>query len=228
MTIIKTENLTKIYSDGKVEVVALRDVNLEIMQGEFVVVAGPSGSGKTTLLNQIGGLDKPTEGRVYLEGKDITQMKKDELAELRLRKIGFIFQTYNLIPVLTVSENVELPLVLLGIPERQRKEQVMEVLNLLDISELANKKPNEISGGQQQRVAIARAIITRPSIILADEPTAHLDSKTGGMLIDVMIKMNREKGITFIICSHDPQVIQKAGRLIRLRDGMIEDDKKIW
>ena len=212
MTIIKTENLTKIYSDGKVEVVALRDVNLEIMQGEFVVVAGPSGSGKTTLLNQIGGLDKPTEGRVYLEGKDITQMKKDELAELRLRKIGFIFQTYNLIPVLTVSENVELPLVLLGIPERQRKEQVMEVLNLLDISELANKKPNEISGGQQQRVAIARAIITRPSIILADEPTAHLDSKTGGMLIDVMIKMNREKGITFIICSHDPQVIQKAGR----------------
>jgi len=228
MTIIKTENLTKIYSDGKVEVVALRDVNLEIMQGEFVVVAGPSGSGKTTLLNQIGGLDKPTEGRVYLEGKDITQMKKDELAELRLRKIGFIFQTYNLIPVLTVSENVELPLVLLGIPERQRKEQVMEVLNLLDISELANKKPNEISGGQQQRVAIARAIITKPSIILADEPTAHLDSKTGGMLIDVMIKMNREKGITFIICSHDPQVIQKAGRLIRLRDGMIEDDKKIW
>lgn len=188
MTIIKTENLTKIYSDGKVEVVALRDVNLEIMQGEFVVVAGPSGSGKTTLLNQIGGLDKPTEGRVYLEGKDITQMKKDELAELRLRKIGFIFQTYNLIPVLTVSENVELPLVLLGIPERQRKEQVMEVLNLLDISELANKKPNEISGGQQQRVAIARAIITKPSIILADEPTAHLDSKTGGMLIDVMIK----------------------------------------
>ncbi len=228
MTIIKTENLTKIYSDGKVEVVALRDVNLEIMQGEFIVVAGPSGSGKTTLLNQIGGLDKPTEGRVYLEGKDITQMKKDELAELRLRKIGFIFQTYNLIPVLTVSENVELPLVLLGIPEKQRKEQVMEVLNLLDISELANKKPNEISGGQQQRVAIARAIITKPSIILADEPTAHLDSKTGGMLIDVMIKMNREKGITFIICSHDPQVIQKAGRLIRLRDGMIEDDKKIW
>lgn len=228
MTIIKTENLTKIYSDGKVEVVALRNINLEILQGEFVVVAGPSGSGKTTLLNQIGGLDKPTEGKVYLEGKDITEMKRNELADLRLRKIGFIFQAYNLIPVLTVFENVELPLVLLGVPEKQRKEQVIDVLNLLGIGELANKRPNEISGGEGQRVAIARAIITNPLIILADEPTAHLDSKTGSMLIDVMIQMNREKGITFLICSHDPQVIQKAGRLIKLRDGMIEDDKKIW
>ena len=228
MTIIKTENLTKIYSDGKVEVVALRNVNLEILQGEFVVVAGPSGSGKTTLLNQIGGLDKTTEGRVYLEGKDITRMNKNELAELRLKKIGFIFQAYNLIPVLTVFENVELPLVLLGIPEKQRKEQVMNVLNLLGIGELANKKPNEISGGEQQRVAVARAIITKPSIVLADEPTAHLDSKTGSMLIDIMSQMNREMGITFLICSHDPQVIERAGRLIKLKDGMIEDDKKIW
>ncbi|MFN3134221.1 MAG: ABC transporter ATP-binding protein [Candidatus Kryptonium sp.] len=228
MTIIKTENLTKIYSDGKVEVVALRNVNLEILQGEFVVVAGPSGSGKTTLLNQIGGLDKPTEGKVYLEGKDITQMKKNELAELRLKRIGFIFQAYNLIPVLTVFENVELPLVLLGIPEKQRKEQVMNALHLLGIGKLANKKPNEISGGEQQRVAIARAIITKPSIVLADEPTAHLDSKTGGMLIDIMIQMNREMGMTFLICSHDPRVIERAGRMIKLKDGMIEDDKKIW
>jgi len=228
MTIIKTENLTKIYSDGKVEVVALKNVSLEILSGEFIVIAGPSGSGKTTLLNLIGGLDKPTKGKVYLEGKDITVMKREELSDLRLRKIGFIFQAYNLIPVLTVFENVELPLVLLGIPEKERFERVMEVLKALGIAELVNKKPNEISGGQQQRVAIARAIVTEPAIVLADEPTAHLDSKTGGMLIDIMQEMNQTRRITFVICSHDPQVIQRARRLIKLRDGMVESDEKLW
>ncbi len=145
---------------------------------------------------------------------------------MRLRKIGFIFQTYNLIPVLTAFENVELPLVLLGIPENERRERVFNVLEALDIAELANKKPNEMSGGQQQRVAVARAIVTNPSIVLADEPTAHLDSKTGGNLIDLMYRMNRERGITFVISSHDPQVIQKGERLIKLRDGMIESDEK--
>lgn len=228
MTLIKTENLTKIYSDGKVQVEALKSVNLEIEAGEFVVVAGPSGSGKTTLLNLIGGLDKPTDGKVYLEGVDISLLKRDEMADFRLRKIGFIFQAYNLIPVLTAFENVELPLILLGISESERRKRAMEVLNLLEIGELADKKPNEMSGGQQQRVAVARAIVTNPSIVLADEPTAHLDSKTGAMLIDLMQEMNRKRGITFVICSHDPQVIQKAGRLIKLRDGVIEDDKKFW
>lgn len=228
MKIITTENLTKVYTDGKVEVIALKNVNLEIHSGEFIVVAGPSGSGKTTLLNLIGGLDKPTDGKVYFEGKDITTIKRDELADLRLKKIGFIFQAYNLIPVLTVFENVEIPLVLLKVDEKRRREMVMEILTKLGISELANKRPNEISGGQQQRVAVARAIITNPTLVLADEPTAHLDSKTGGMLIDIMQKMNSERKITFVICSHDPQVIQRAGRLIRLRDGMIEDDKKLW
>ncbi len=226
MALIKTENLTKIYSDGKVQVEALKDVNLEIEAGEFIVVAGPSGSGKTTLLNLIGGLDKPTYGKVYLEGIDISGLKKDQMADLRLRKIGFIFQAYNLIPVLTAFENVELPLVLLNVSEGERRKRVMEVLNALGIGELADKRPNEISGGQQQRVAVARAIVTNPSIVLADEPTAHLDSKTGAMLIDIMQEMNRKRGITFVICSHDPQVIQRAGRLIKLRDGRIEDDKK--
>jgi len=155
-------------------------------------------------------------------------LKRDEMADFRLRKIGFIFQAYNLIPVLTAFENVELPLILLGISESERRKRVMEVLNLLEIGELADKKPNEMSGGQQQRVAVARAIVTNPSIVLADEPTAHLDSKTGAMLIDLMQEMNRKRGITFVICSHDPQVIQKAGRLIKLRDGTIEDDKKFW
>lgn len=228
MTTIKTENLTKIYTDGKVSVTALKNISIEIQPAEFVVIAGPSGSGKTTLLNLIGGLDKPTTGKVYIDGKDITQMKRDELSDLRLKKIGFIFQAYNLIPVLTAFENVELPLVLLRVPEKERFERVMEILRILEIADLANKKPNEISGGQQQRVAIARAIVTNPSIVLADEPTAHLDSKTGGMLIDIMQKMNQIRKITFVICSHDPQVIQKAGRLIKLRDGTIEDDKKLW
>jgi len=226
MALIRTEKLTKVYSDGKVSVTALKDVDLEIESGEFVVVAGPSGSGKTTLLNLIGGLDKPTYGKVYLEGMDISEMKKDELADLRLRKIGFIFQTYNLIPVLTAFENVELPLVLLGVSAKERREKVFEVLNSLGIGDLANKKPNEMSGGQQQRVAVARAIVTSPKIVLADEPTAHLDSKTGSVLIEIMQRMNREKGITFVISSHDPQVIQKAGRLIRLKDGMVQEDEK--
>jgi len=206
----------------------LKGVSLEVQSGEFVVIAGPSGSGKTTLLNLIGGLDVPTNGKIYLEGQDITQMKRGKLAEFRLKRIGFVFQTYNLIPVLTAFENVELPLVLLGVPEKERRERVMEILKILGIDELAYKKPNEMSGGQQQRVAVARAMVTNPAIVLADEPTAHLDSKTGANLIEMMRNLNQEMGTTFIICSHDPNVIQQAGRLIKLKDGIIEyDEKKI-
>jgi putative ABC transport system ATP-binding protein len=222
MEIIKVKNLEKIYQDNGVPVHAVRGVNLDISKGEFLVIAGPSGSGKTTLLNMIGALDKPTKGSIYFDGEDITAKSKSELSNLRLRKLGFIFQAYNLIPVLTALENIEFSMMLLGVPEKEREDKALKLMDELGIKDLANKRPNEMSGGQQQRVAVARAIVNNPAIVLADEPTANLDSKTAGHLLGLMQKMNEEKNITFIFSSHDKQVMNRAKRLLILKDGLIE------
>ncbi len=226
MSIIRTENLEKTYEDNGVPVKAVRGVSMTIEPGEFTVIAGPSGSGKTTLLNLIGALDVPTAGTVMLENAVLAELSRDQLSDLRLRKIGFVFQAYNLIPVLSAIENVEFTMVLSGVSEKDRTDRAMKVLNELGIGELANKRPNEMSGGQQQRVAVARAIVNDPALVLADEPTANLDSKTGEELLDLMENMNREKQITFVFSSHDPQVIERAHRLITLKDGQIVEDKK--
>lgn len=227
MEVIRLVKVHKTYSDNGVPVHALRGIDLRIMQGQFVVIAGPSGSGKTTLLNVMGALDKPTEGRVYLEGEDVSMKSRDAIAKVRLQKLGFVFQAYNLIPVLTAMENIEFTMMLCGMDEPTRRLRAMEVMRELDIDQLANKRPNEMSGGQQQRVAVARAIVNNPSIILADEPTANLDSETGGNLLDVMERMNREHNLTFIFSSHDQKVIERSLRLIILRDGVIEKDEAV-
>lgn len=224
MEIIRTENLEKTYDDNGVPVHALRGIDLTISHGEYAVIAGPSGSGKTTLLNLLGALDKPSKGKIFFQSEDISSKKKKELSNLRLNKFGFIFQAYNLIPVLTALENIEFSMMLLGIPEKERHEKSMDLLKELGIEELANKKPNEMSGGQQQRVAVGRAIVNNPQLVLADEPTANLDSVTAGNLLDLMEKMNSEKNITFIFSSHDKQVIDRAKRLILLKDGKIESE----
>jgi putative ABC transport system ATP-binding protein len=222
MEILKTENLEKIYQDNGVPVHALKDINLTINKGDHIVIAGPSGSGKTTLLNLLGALDQPTEGKIYIENEDISKKTKKELSDFRLHKLGFIFQAYNLIPVLTALENIEFSMMLLGMPEKERHEKALGLMKELGIKELADKRPNEMSGGQQQRVAVARAIVNNPTIVLADEPTANLDSETGSHLLDLMERMNTEKNITFIFSSHDKQVIDRAKRLIILKDGKIE------
>ncbi|MDX9759934.1 MAG: ABC transporter ATP-binding protein [Bacteroidota bacterium] len=224
MKVIQLTGIHKTYSDNGVPVHALRGIDLEIERGDFVVIAGPSGSGKTTLLNIMGALDTPTAGAVFLEGEDIARKSKDAIAAIRLEKLGFVFQAYNLIPVLSAMENIEFTMMLRGIDEGTRRSRAMEVMRELDIAQLADKRPNEMSGGQQQRVAVARAIVNNPSIILADEPTANLDSETGATLLDLMQRMNREHGLTFIFSSHDQNVIDRARRLILLRDGTIESD----
>ncbi|MBX3045042.1 MAG: ABC transporter ATP-binding protein [Candidatus Kapabacteria bacterium] len=225
MELINIENVKKVYNSGEISVNALRGINLKINEGEFLVIAGESGSGKTTLLNIIGTLDVPTEGTISLNGEEISKKTTEELSELRLNKLGFIFQAYNLIPVLTAMENIEFTMMLKGIPESVRREKALTVMNELGIGELANKRPNEMSGGQQQRVAVARAIVNDPLIVLADEPTANLDSKSGENLLDLMQKMNREKNITFIFSSHDNKVMNRASRLITLTDGLIVSEK---
>ena len=223
MEILRTENLEKIYQDDGVPVHALRGINLSINIGDYLVIAGPSGSGKTTLLNLLGTLDKPTVGKIYFDNQDITEKKKKELSDFRLHKFGFIFQAYNLIPVLSALENIEFNMMLLGIPEKERRSKALSLMDELGIKELANKRPNDMSGGQQQRVAAVRAIVNDPVVVLADEPTANLDSKTGDVLLDMMQRMNKEKNITFIFSSHDEQVMNRAERLLILKDGLIEN-----
>ena len=227
MSILRTENLYKIYDTNGISVTALRDVNIEINKGDFLVLAGPSGSGKTTLLNLLGSLDMPTKGKVYLDNEDMAGKSRKELSDIRLHRMGFIFQAYNLIPVLTALENIEFPMMLLGLGEKQRRQKALEIMKELGINELADKRPNQMSGGQQQRVAVARAIVNNPLVVLADEPTANLDTKTGGKLLDLMGKMNEEKNITFIFASHDPEVMMRAKRLVKIEDGAIIEDKKI-
>lgn len=226
MEIIKVENVTKVYDSGEVAVNALKGINLDVRSGEFLVIAGESGSGKTTLLNIIGSLDTPTSGKVYLEGSELNGKTREELTEFRLNKFGFIFQAYNLIPVLSALENIEFTMMLKGIPESMRREKAKSVMNNLGIGELANKRPNQMSGGQQQRVAVARAIVNDPLIVLADEPTANLDSKTGDNLLELMQRMNKEKNITFVFSSHDHKVMNRASRLVTLSDGLIVRNTK--
>jgi putative ABC transport system ATP-binding protein len=222
MEILRTEKLEKTYQDNGVPVYAIKGIDLKIEKGEFLVIAGPSGSGKTTLLNLLGALDKPTSGKVFFEDEDLTQKDKNQLSSLRLHKLGFIFQAYNLIPVLSALENIEFSMMLLGIPESERENKALALMDELGIKDLAQKRPNEMSGGQQQRVAVARAIVNNPSVVLADEPTANLDSVTAGHLLDLMEQMNKDKNITFIFSSHDKQVMDRAKRLLILKDGKIE------
>ncbi len=225
-TILHTESVSKVYDDSGVPVEALKQVSLSIETGDYAVLAGPSGSGKTTLLNLLGALDKPTTGRVLFNGNDIGTYPKNKLSEFRLNSVGFVFQAYNLIPVLTAAENVEFTMVLQGVPEQERRRRALETLDELGIRELADKRPNEMSGGQQQRVAVGRAIVTHPELILADEPTANLDSATSASLLDLMQTMNAQKRITFLFSSHDPQVIERGRRVIRLKDGRIDSDSR--
>jgi putative ABC transport system ATP-binding protein len=226
MGIVKTENLEKIYKDEGPPVHALQGINLDVQKGEFLAIAGPSGSGKSTLLNLIGGLDEPTSGKIFLENTDLSTLNKGKLAQMRLFKLGFVFQAYNLIPVLTAAENVEFVLMQQGIPERERRRKTIRLLEELGIGEYANRRPNAMSGGQQQRVAVARAIASEPMLVLADEPTANLDSETAGSLLDLMRNLNQTKGITFIFSTHDPMVMERAERLVRLKDGKVIGDER--
>lgn len=223
---VRTENLSKIYLSGKVETVALKDVSISVKEGEFTSLVGPSGSGKTTLLNLIGGLDTPSSGEAYIGNVKITAMKKGELSDLRLRHIGFIFQEFNLIPVLSALENVEYVMLLQGISKKERRERSMALLREVGLAGKENNRPSELSGGQQQRVAVARAVVSRPDIILADEPTANLDSETGEALMEMMIRLNEEHGITFLLSTHEKMVMDKCRRVVRLQDGRIVDDGK--
>lgn len=220
--VVRLENVSKTYKTGKIEVSALKDIVLEIEEGEFTVLAGPSGSGKTTLLNIIGALDKPTSGRVFIGGVEITSLPKSQLADIRLNRLGFIFQTYNLIPVLTAYENIEFTLLLQKVPFEKRREIVLDLLDKVGLKDYADRRPPEMSGGQQQRVAIARSIATGPELVMADEPTANLDSKTGSEIMDLMRKLNQEKNVTFIFSTHDPMVMERAKRVVKLKDGCLE------
>ncbi len=223
MNIVELKGLNKVYHNGIIEVPALTDINLNIKQGEFVVFAGPSGSGKTTLLNIVGAMDKASGGEVVVDGVNVELFSRDEASNFRKDKLGFIFQSYNLIPVLTVYENVEFALDLAGKYSKEvKREKVENILKELGILELKDRKPSEISGGQQQRVAVARALVKEPAIVLADEPTANLDTKTGEAILDLMKKMNEERNVTFIFSSHDNKIIERAKRVIRLRDGKLE------
>ncbi len=225
-SIIKLQGVVKDYGQGDVIVHALRGVDLDLAKGDFAAIAGPSGSGKSTMLNIMSGLDKPTSGTVYVDGQDLTRMNRSQLSRLRMQRIGFVFQAYNLLPVLTAFENAEYVLMLQGMPAAKRRERVMGILEQVGLSGMEHRFPRELSGGQQQRVAIARAIASEPALVLADEPTANVDSKTAAALLDLMAKLNEEKGVTFLFSTHDRAVMTRAKRLIRLHDGQIEHNGK--
>ncbi len=224
--VVRLEQVTKVYRQDSIAVHALCGISLEIHKGDFAVLVGPSGSGKTTLLNVIGGLDTPTAGRIWVAGTETGRMSKSELSEMRLRKIGFVFQEFNLVPVLSAVENVEFVMLLQGVAEAQRRARSYSLLKELGLEGLEHRRPNELSGGQQQRVAVARAIAAEPIIVLPDEPTADLDSKAGGALMDLMRHLNEDKGVTFVFSTHDAMVVERARRVIRLRDGEIEADER--
>ena len=227
MEIIKTTKLSKIYKNNDLEVRAVQLVDLSIHQGEFTAIVGPSGSGKTTLLNMIGGLDSISEGIVEIDGKDISSLNENDMIDFRLKNIGFVFQAYNLIPVLTAQENVEFIMLLQGIPEKDRKKRSKELLIEVGLSEKLKSRPNQLSGGQQQRVAVARALASKPRFILADEPTANLDSSSTSTLLDIMAEMNEKENITFLFSTHDQRVIDKAKRIITIEDGKIISDESV-
>ncbi len=221
MEVTKVENVTKIFKIGKLETQALRGVSVSIESGEFTALVGPSGSGKTTLLQLIGCLDQPSSGRVFINGKDISQLNRNQRADMRRGTIGFIFQFFALIPTLSAYENVELPLLLTGAGAAERRQRVTELLEAVELSDRSHHRPDQLSGGQQQRVAIARALSTKPALILADEPTANLDTPNGKQVMDIMTRLNQETGVTFIFATHDPRVIEYARRVITLRDGLV-------
>ena len=224
-SILRTQSLIKTYVTGTVETPALRGIDFELHEGEFTAIAGPSGSGKSTLLHLLGGLDRPTSGEIYLDGVALSTLKRDALSKLRLEKIGFVFQAYNLIPVLTVLENTAFVLELRGVRERERIERSRKILGELGIEKYANQYPNRISGGEQQRVAVARAVVADPAIVLADEPTANLDSKTSLELIDLMRHLNSEHSGTFLFATHDARLLDRVSRLVTLVDGEVAGDE---
>ncbi len=225
MEVVKIDNATRVYKLGAVETQALRGVSLSIEGGEFTALVGPSGSGKTTLLQLIGCLDQPSSGAVWVDGKDVTRLNRDQRADMRRGHIGFIFQFFALIPTLSAYENVEMPLLLNGHNPKERRERVLELLEAVGLSDRANNRPDQMSGGQQQRVAIARALAPKPALILADEPTANLDTTNGEQVMEIMSKLNKETGVTFVFATHDPRVIKYAKRIVTLSDGLITSDQ---
>ena len=227
MNVIETNNLVKTYHQGDLEVRALNDVSIHFKQGEFTAIVGPSGSGKTTFLNAIGGLDTPTTGTVMINNTDITQLKSNQLIDFRLKNIGFVFQAYNLIPVLTAKENVEFIMLMQGASSSKRGTRAKELLEAVGLSEQINRRPGQLSGGQQQRVAVARALASKPQFVLADEPTANLDSTSTTNLLDIMHRLNQEENMTFIFSTHDQRVIDRAKRVITLEDGKVLSDQTV-
>ena len=226
MEVVKIENVTRVYQVGKVETKALRGINLTIESGELTTLVGPSGSGKTTLLQMIGCLDQPTTGKVFVNSKDVTRLNRNQRADMRRGTIGFVFQFFALIPTLSAYENVEMPLLMNGHSSKERRERVMELLKAVDLADRANNRPDQLSGGQQQRVAVARALAPEPTLVLADEPTANLDTTNGQQVMEIMQKLNQETGVTFIFATHDPRVIKYAKRVVTLQDGLIVNDTK--
>lgn len=222
---VRTSEVWKVFEQEAEEVKAVRGVSLQIERGEFTALAGPSGSGKTTLLNLIGGLTRPTRGRVWVAGHDLSEMSNIELARLRLEQVGFVFQAYNLLPVLTAMENAEFPLLLQGVDEAARRERVKELFERTGLGGLEDRRPGKLSGGQQQRVAVVRAVVARPALVLADEPTANLDSHSSEALLDMMDELNRDLGTTFVFATHDARVMERSRRLVSLVDGSITTDE---
>ena len=224
MKVLELKDVHKIYNESEVKVHAVNGVTVDFEEGEFAAIVGPSGSGKTTLLNMLGGLDNPSSGEILVNGKDLSKFKSSEIIDFRMRNIGFVFQSYNLIPVLTAKENVEFIMNLQKWPKGERDKRTMELLEAVGLGDRANSRPSKLSGGQQQRVAVARALASKPKFILADEPTANLDSKSTATLLDIMEKLNKEENITFIFSTHDARVVKKARRVINLEDGKVESD----
>ena len=224
--IISLRDVTKVYRQGSVDVHALRGLTMDVEAGEFTAICGPSGSGKTTMLNLIGALDAMTSGSIVLDGRELASLNKKELSELRRDRIGFVFQAYNLMPVLTAYENAEMVLWVQGVDGSSRRERVMGLLEQVGLKGMEHRRPSELSGGQQQRVAIARAIASNPVVVLADEPTANVDSETAETLLDLMEELNREQGVTFVFSTHDPQVMERARRVVRLVDGRVASDER--
>jgi putative ABC transport system ATP-binding protein len=224
---VQVENVEKVYKLGEIPVQALKDVSLELQKGEFVAIMGPSGSGKTTLLNLIGVLDKPTKGKIYIDGRDITKLKEKELTRLRRSTVGYIFQFYNLIPVLSAFENVELPMLIAGMARKEREERAHHLLEKVGLAGRENHRPDELSGGEQQRVAIVRALANKPSVVLADEPTGDLDSKTGKEVMQALRDLSSNEGATVIVVTHDPMVADMASKIFEMRDGRIIKSRTI-
>ena len=222
---VRTEGVWKIFRQEAEEVRAVRDVTLTLAPGEFTALAGPSGSGKTTLLNLIGGLTRPTRGRIVLDGQDVSQMSNQEVAQFRLEHVGFVFQAYNLLPVLTALENAEFPMLLQGVPADERVRRVGELFERTGMAGLEDRRPGKLSGGQQQRVAVVRAVVSKPALVLADEPTANLDTAASEALLDMMLELNQELGVTFVFATHDGRVMERSRRLVRMVDGAIDSDE---